>query len=104
MPEHVVKLAGGARVTLAAYGVADAERQVEKEVIAAWPAASVDVLDIARTESAGRIVEEFAVRYRVRVTVTVEAASAVDARRAALRMLRERFQGTRHDRIAWDPE
>jgi len=99
-----VALAGGARVRLAAYGLADAERQVEKEVAAAWPGAAVEVTDVARTESAGRIVEEFAVRYRVRGSLTVEAADAVEARRAALRMLRERFEGTRHAHIAWDPE
>ena len=104
MPEHAVKLAGGGRVTLAAYGLADAERQVEKEIRAAWPEAHVDVLDLARTETAGRIVEEFAVRYRVRGTVTVDVADEKEARRAALRILRERFEETRHARIAWDPE
>lgn len=104
MPEHRVTLAGGARVRLAAYGLADAERQVEKEVRAAWPEAEVDVVEVARTEGAGRIVEEFAVRYRLKGSVTVEAADAAEARRSALRMLHERFEGTRHARIAWDPE
>ena len=96
-------LKGGARVELAAYGLADAEHQVEKEVRAAWPEAAVSVLDVSRV-GVGRIVEEFAVRYRVRGTVTVRADTPAEARRAALRFLRDRFAGTRHARIEWDRE
>jgi len=101
---HDVALKGSGRVELAAYGVADAEHQVEKEVRAAWPDARVEVLEVSRAGAQGRIVEEFAVRYRVRGTVTVEAEDAREARRAALRELRGRLAGTRHARIAWDPE
>jgi hypothetical protein len=104
MPEHVVALKGGGRVELAAYGVADAEHQVEKELRAAWPEAKVEVLDVARAGAAGRIVEEFAVRYRLRGTLAVDAESPAEARRAALRELRGRFAGTRHARIEWDRE
>ena len=102
--EHRVELKGGARVELAAYGVADAEHQVEKEVRAAWPSARVDVLDVSRLGEPGRIVEEFAVRFRVRGTVSVDAESPAEARKAALRQVRERFAGTRHARIEWDRE
>jgi hypothetical protein len=100
--QHVVSLRGAGRVALPAYGLADAEHQVEKEIRAAWPAAAVEVLDVGRVEGAGRIVEEFAVRYRVRGTVAVAAEGTDEARRAALRVLRDRFTGTRYERIAWE--
>lgn len=93
---------GGGRVELAAYGVADAEHQVEKELRAAWPGARVDVLEVARTSPEPRIVEEFAVRYRVRGTVAVEVEREEDGRRAALRLLNERLASTRFARIAWE--
>ena len=95
-------MAGTARVELAAYGVADAEHQVERELRERWPEARVELLEVARTLPEPRIVEEFAVRYRIRGTVPVEAESDEDARRAAFRTLRERFAGTRHERIAWE--
>lgn len=92
---------GGGRVELAAYGLADAEHQVEKEIRALWPDAAVEVLEVSRA-GAGRIVEEFAVAYRVRATITAEADTLPDARKAALRMLREAFEGSRYARIAWE--
>jgi hypothetical protein len=104
MPARDVALKGSGRVELAAYGVADAEHQVEKEVRAAWPEARVEVLEVSRAGAQGRIVEEFAVRYQVRGTVTVEVEDAKEARRTALREVRGRLAGTRHARIAWDPE
>jgi hypothetical protein len=97
-----VAVRGSARVELAAYGVADAEHQVEKELRELWPEARIHLVDVARTLPEPRIVEEFAVRYRVGGTVVVEAESEADARRAAFRTLRERFAGTRHDRVAWE--
>jgi hypothetical protein len=97
-----VAVTGGGRVELAAYGMADAEHQVEKELREIWPDARVDVLDVARTGREPRIVEEFAVRYRVRGTVAVEVEREEDARRAALRQLNPRFAGSRFARIAWD--
>lgn len=102
MVRHRVDVRGTGRVELPAYGLADAEHQVEKELRALWPDATVDVLDVARPDDASRIVEEFRVRYRVRITVSVDAESPAEARRAALRRLRERSTGTRFDRIAWD--
>jgi hypothetical protein len=89
-------------VELAAYGVADAEHQVERELREIWPEARVDLLGIERTLPEPRIVEEFAVRYRIRGTVSVDAEREDDARRAAFRTLRKRFAGTRHERIAWE--
>jgi hypothetical protein len=102
--EHTVAVRGGGRVELPAYGLADAEHQVEKEVRALWPAAGVDVLDVARMDEASRIVEEFRVRYRVRGAVTVDAPTLAEARRAVLRGLRDRFAGSRFERIEWEAE
>jgi hypothetical protein len=99
-----VAVQGGGRVELAAYGIADAEHQVEKELREIWPDARVDVLEVARTRPEPRIVEEFAVRYRFRATVPVEVEKEADGRRAALRLLNQRFAGTRFARIAWDKD
>jgi outer membrane PBP1 activator LpoA protein len=99
---HSVAVRGTGRVELPAYGLADAEHQVEKEIRALWPDATADVLDVARADDGSRIVEEFRVRYRVRGAVAVDAESLADARKAALRMLRERFTGSRYERVAWE--
>jgi hypothetical protein len=99
---HTIAVHGAGRVELAAYGLADAEHQVEKELRALLPDAAVDVLDVARTDEQSRIVEEFRVRYRVRAAVPADADSVDDARKAALRQLRERFAGSRFERIAWE--
>jgi hypothetical protein len=101
--QHLVTLRGAGRVVLPAYGLSDAEHQVEKEIRALWPRATVEVLDVGRTEGGGRIVEEFTVRYRLRATLAVEAEGAEAARRSALRVLRERFAGSRYERVAWEP-
>jgi hypothetical protein len=94
---------GSGRVELAAYGLADAEHQVEKEIRALWPdATAVDVMDVARMDEASRIVEEFRVRYRVRGTVAVTADKEADAHKAALRTMRDRFIGSRFERITWE--
>jgi hypothetical protein len=98
-----VAVKGGGRVELAAYGIADAEHQAGKELRAAWPEARVDVVEVSRSSDQPRIVEEFAVRYRVSGTVPVDAESVEEARRTALRTLRERFDGTRFAHVVWDP-
>lgn len=94
---------GAGRVELPAYGLTDAEHQVEKEIRALWPEAAVEVTGVERLDGASRIVEEFRVGYRVRGLVPVDAAGEADARKAALRLLRDRFAGTRFERIAWEP-
>ena len=98
---YTVRARGRGRVELPAYGLGDAEHQVEKELHASWPDARVDVAEVLRTEAAGRIVEEFAVSYRLEARVKLEAPSADEARREALRRLRAAFDGTRHRRIEW---
>lgn len=91
---------------LPAYGIADAEHQLEKELRAAWPEARVEVLEVRRAadparEAAPRIVEEFRLRYRVTGAIAV-AAPGEEARRAALRTARARFAGTRFARMEWE--
>jgi hypothetical protein len=101
--EYAVAVRGSGQVELAAYGLADAEHQVEKEIRALWPdAAAVDVTDVARMDEASRIVEEFRVRYRVRGLVPVAADTEAEARKVALRMMRDRFIGSRFERITWE--
>jgi hypothetical protein len=100
--QYAVAVRGSGHVELAAYGLADAEHQVEKEIRALWPdAAAVDVTEVARIDEASRIVEEFRVGYRVRGLVPVMADTDEDARKAALRMMRDRFLGSRFERITW---
>lgn len=93
---------GTGRVELPAYGLADAEHQVEKELRALWPEAAVDVTDVSRTDPAARIVEEFRVSYRVRGTVLAPGDTEAEARKTVLRVLRDRFTGSRFERITWD--
>ncbi len=102
MTERSVTVHGTGRVVVPAYGLADAEHQVEKELEEAWPGCRAEVLDVARTDDRPRIVEEFMVRYRVRGTVTHPAATEQEAKTAALRSLRQRFTGTRFSGVAWD--
>ena len=92
---------GRGRAVLPAYGLADAEHQAEKELLRAWPDSRVEVTEVLRAEAAGRIVEEFVVRYRLAATVPVDAGTPGEAQREALRRLRAAFGGTRHRRIEW---
>jgi Glu-tRNA(Gln) amidotransferase subunit E-like FAD-binding protein len=98
-----IAVKGRGTVELPAYGISDAEHQVEKELQRAWPDARVSVVDVARTEESRRIVEEFAVRYRVAASVEVDAESDDDARRAAFRSVRERLRSTRYAGIVLEP-
>lgn len=103
MVETLVPLRGSGTVQLPAYGVADAEHQVEKEILRRLPDARVTILGVSRGGEAPRIVEEFSVRYRLQlsVAVTVEdtATAAAEARRAA----RAALIGTRYAATAWEP-
>lgn len=93
---------GAGRVELAAYGLADAEHQVEKELRALWPDALAEVTDVGRSNASARIVEEFRVSYRLRGVVSAEGETEADARKAALRTLRDRFAGSRFERVTWE--
>ena len=97
-----VRVRGGGRVQLPAYGLADAEHQVEKEIARAWPDARVEIAEVGRAAHAGNIVEEFAVTYRIHGTLQVPAESPEQARTLALRRLRECFNPTRFQRVEWE--
>lgn len=98
---HRVRLRGTGRVEVAAYGLADAEHLVEKEIGRAWPEARVEIRDVTRT-GVGRIAEELSVLYRVEAVMEVEAGTREAATREALREARRRLEGTRYARIAWE--
>jgi len=99
---HVVRLVGRGRTTVAAYGLADAEDRVEKEIRARWAECSVQVPEIRRNAETPRIADEFEVDYRVIGEVEVDAESIADARRDAFRVARARFENSPYWRIAWE--
>lgn len=102
MAELAVDVRGEGRAELPAYGMADAEHRVEKELYAVWPEARVEVREVARAAHPGGIVEEFEVRYGITARVRVAAESPEQALGAAFRDARARLAGTRFTRTAWD--
>lgn len=100
MPEPV-RVRGRGRAIVAAYGVADAEHLVEKELTRLWPGARVTIEAISRA-GGGRVVEEFEVSYRVEGTRGVEAEAGENAASAAFRELRALLAGTRFARTEWE--
>jgi len=97
-----VKVAGAGTVELAAYGIADAEHRVEKEIRRLIPSASVAIASVERPTDSSRIVEEFSVTYRLRLTVSIDARDDAAAASAAFRSVRESLAGTRYDRTRWE--
>jgi hypothetical protein len=100
--EHEVRVRGRGRVRLPAYGLADAEHRVEKELSRLWPGTLVQVLDVSRGEGGVRIVEEFTVTYRLENTLRVEAGSPESARTAAFRAARALLADSRYARTEWE--
>jgi hypothetical protein len=100
--EHEIRVRGRGRVQLPAYGLADAEHRVEKEISRLWPGTLVQVLDVARGEGEARIVEEFTVAYRLENTLRVEADSPESARAAAFRAARALLADSRYFRTEWE--
>lgn len=92
---------GRGRVTVAAYGMADAEAQVEKELGRLWPGAVVQVEEVSR-QGPPRIVEEFEVGYWVRGVAVVDVEHEHDAPGAAFRQLQDRFEGSRFSHTSWE--
>ena len=101
--QRSLRVRGRGRATVAAYGMADAEAQVEKELGRLWPAAVVQVEEVSRRGPA-RIVEEFEVRYTVRGVAEVEAEHEHDAPRVAFRQLQDRFDGSRFSQTSWEED
>ena len=97
-----VDITGEGRVDVAAYGIADAEHLVEKELRALWPEARLVVTEVRRESGAARIVEEFSLAYRLQATLRVEAADVTEARRAAFRAARDRLEDSRYRHTSWD--
>lgn len=100
--EQLVALNGRGRVEVAAYGVADAEHLLERELGRLWPEARLRVTDIERVGEESRIAEEFRVSYRLECSVAVRAASPDAARREAFRRARERLAASRYWRTEWE--
>jgi hypothetical protein len=96
-----VRVRGRGRVRIAAYGVADAEHLVEKELTRLWPGAVVRIEGIARAGPDG-IVEEFDVAYRVEGEQEVTAEGEADAAPSAFRQLRHMLADSRYGRTAWE--
>jgi hypothetical protein len=95
-------LRGIGSVELPAYGVADAEARVEKEIRNALPGAEVEIRGITRVDVDQRIVETFDVGYHLRVRIEAAGDDEETARREALRSARQALTGTRFGHIAWD--
>lgn len=89
-------------MTVAAYGLADAEHLVEKEIARLWPQARTRITAVERTGEGEQIAEEFLISYRLVGAVVVEAPSREEARRAAFRQARQRFADTRYWKTAWE--
>ena len=96
-----VRIRGRGRVQIPAYGVADAEHLVEKELRRLWPQAQVRVGNISRAGDQ-RIVEEFAVGYLVEGALEVYAPKAEEAPGAAFRQARGMLAGGRYRRTEWE--
>lgn len=101
MSTYALPIRGEGRVSVPAYGIADAEHLVEKEISRALPGARVAVLE-ARRETRDRIVEEFSVEYRIDATLEVEAEDPEKAKGAAFRRARALLSDTRYHLTRWD--
>jgi hypothetical protein len=96
-----VAVRGRGRVQVAAYGVADAEHLVEKELTRLWPGARVRIERISRA-GGSRIVEEFEVSYLLEGEQQVVAATPAGAPAAAFRHLRSLLSGSRYRKTEWE--
>lgn len=103
MPLFSFALRGAGRIELPAYGVADAEARTEKEIRTLLPDARVEILEIARTGGAPRIVETFSIAYRVSLVAEAEGEDETSARRRVLQATRGVLEGSRFGQIGWDP-
>ena len=97
---RTVRVRGRGTARIAAYGVADAEHLVEKELTRLWPAAHVRIERVSRT-GAPRIVEEFEVAYRLEGDQEVEAPGSEEAASVAFRQARGLLDGSRYGRTEW---
>ncbi len=95
-------LVGSGVASIEAFGSADAEARLEKEVARALPGASLLIRALRRTEETPRIVEGFDAEYLLRVRIDMEGNDEEGARRAAFASARQALSGTRFARVAWE--
>lgn len=98
-----VRVRGRGRVIVPAYGIADAEHLVEKELARLCPDASVRIEEISRV-GPHRIVEEFDVAYMIDQVVGVAADSEKEGVAAAFKQARRRLEGSRYAGTRWNRE
>jgi hypothetical protein len=97
-----VTLHGSGSVEIAAYGIADAEATVEKEIRTLLPGAAIRIHEVRRATPHPRIVETFDVRYSVRHRLNVEEPNEDSARRSAFRAGRGALEGSRFEKTVWE--
>lgn len=95
------KLKGSGTAEIAAYGAADAEATVQKELRRALPGATVDVRGIRRLDEEPRIVEEFLIEYLVMFQLEVTGEDETSARRSAFTRVRAGLKSTRYEKVSW---
>jgi len=97
-----VTLHGTGSAEIAAYGIADAEATVEKEIRSLLPGVTVRIHEVRRAMPHPRIVETFEVSYAVRYRLSVEEPGEDAARRAAFRAGRRSLEGSRFRKTVWE--
>ncbi|CAN5725439.1 hypothetical protein BH23GEM8_BH23GEM8_22180 [soil metagenome] len=102
MPRFEVEIEGRGTVVLPAFGLADAEHRVEKEIVKRLPEARVSIHSVERPPDSSRIVEELSVTYSLRLRLPVEAADDAEAVPTAFRAVRDALIGTRYERTRWE--
>lgn len=102
MSAYRVHLRGRGRAEVGAYGMADAEHQVEKELVRAWPGVGVRIEEIGRPAGASRLVETFRVGWMAEGWIDAEGATPEEARRDAFRRARAFLEGTRYWMARWE--
>lgn len=102
-PAVTYRVTGSGRAEVPAYGIADAEHQLEKELKGVDPAAGIRITQTRRTDLRQRIVEEFELSYLLTVSVVVsrDRESAEEACKAAFAAARQLVEGTRFRGVRW---
>jgi hypothetical protein len=102
LPRFEIDIEGRGTTVLPAFGLADAEHRVEKEIRNRLPDSMVSIHSVERPPDSSRIVEEFSVTYSLRLRLPVDAMDDDAAVPAAFRTVRDALTGTRYERTRWD--
>ena len=100
---RVVRVQARGRVEVPAYGIADAEHLVEKEMSRLWPGAQLRIESVTRLGPT-RIVEEFAVDYLVSGDVEVDGEGEAERRARAFAAVRTKLAASRYGRAGLEEE